>query len=278
MKALYDTVSLSCSKSVTHHYSTSFSFGIRSLAKRFHEPIYAIYGFVRLADEIVDSFHDYDKEGMLNQLTEETYQAIQNGISINPILNSFQMVVNRYGIEEELINAFLRSMRFDLNRQEYNREGFEEYIYGSAEVVGLMCLHVFVEGNKEEYERLKNNARSLGAAFQKINFLRDLKQDYQELGRTYFPGIDFEMFSREDKLAIEHEIAKDFEKGFEGIKELPTGVKLGVYVAYSYYYRLFKKIVNTPAKKVMKARIRIPNLQKGGIFVQSFLRHQFNLI
>jgi phytoene synthase len=278
MKALYDSISYACSKEITHRYSTSFSLGIKSLAARFHDPIYAIYGFVRLADEIVDSFHEYDKVDLLNQLCKDTYKALDQKISINPVLNSFQEVVNVYGIERSLIDAFLKSMRFDLDKHTYNRDGFEEYIYGSAEVVGLMCLQVFVEGDKVLYADLKPSAQNLGSAFQKINFLRDLQEDYKILGRTYFPGIDFDLFTTADKLQIESEIAEDFKLGFEGVKKLPTGVKFGVYVAYVYYFQLFKKIKKTPAKKVLQARIRIPNFRKGSIFVQSYLRHSFKIL
>jgi phytoene synthase len=278
MKVLYDTISNACSKEITQTYSTSFSLGIKSLATRFHTPIYAIYGFVRLADEIVDSFHAYDKVGLLDQLSKDTYKALDQGISINPVLNSFQKVVRSYGIEHSLIDAFLKSMRFDLDQYTYSRVGFEEYVYGSAEVVGLMCLQVFVEGDKQLYESLKPAAKSLGAAFQKINFLRDLQEDYKTLGRTYFPGVDFETFTDADKIQIELEIAKDFKAGYEGVKKLPIGVKFGVYVAYAYYFRLFQKIKNTPSKNVMKARIRIHNVQKGRIFVLSYLKHSFKMI
>ena len=278
MKALYDSVSFASSRLLTHRYSTSFSIGIKSLAKRFHDPIYGIYGFVRIADEIVDTFHDYDKKNLLDRFEKETYQAIEEGISTNPILNSFQHVVNHYEIPHDLIDAFLASMRFDLDQIEYSKQGYEQYIYGSAEVVGLMCLKVFVEGDQKEYDTLVPYAKRLGAAFQKINFLRDLKADFKDLGRTYFPNIDFDSFSASDKRAIEKEILEDFQWGFEGIKRLPVGAKFGVYVAYSYYFQLFKKISRTPASLVMSRRIRIPNFQKGRILLGSYLKHRLNMI
>ena len=232
MKELFDTVSLNCSKLVTRSYSTSFSLGIRFLDRKFHYPIYAIYGFVRAADEIVDSFHDYPKAKLLEEFKAHTYQAIEEGISTNPLLNSFQWVVNKYHIERELIDTFLYSMDMDLHKQEYDQSKYELYIKGSAEVVGLMCLRVFCEGDDIRYRELKDPAMKLGSAFQKINFLRDLKSDFQGLGRSYFPEIDLAQFDKQCKKAIEQDIAPDFEAGYQGILQLPKGARFGVYVAY----------------------------------------------
>lgn len=278
MKALYDQVSLAASKVTTTTYSTSFSIGIKFLSPKFHNPIYGIYGFVRLADEIVDSFHEYKKEELLDLFEKDTFKAIQDKISLNPILNSFQAVVHQYAIDLELVEVFLKSMKMDLNKQYYNLEMYKEYILGSAEVVGLMCLRVFTENNKAQYEMLKPFAMRLGAAFQKINFLRDLRQDYKELGRAYFPEIDLDCFDTAQKLRIEKEIAEDFRVALMGIKMLPSSSRLGVYVAYVYYTRLFAKIRQTKPEQVMQMRIRIPNIQKISLLFNSYLRHQFNLL
>ena len=278
MKQLFDDVSQEMSQLTTKRYSTSFSLGISFLDSDLHKPIYSIYGFVRFADEIVDSFHGFDKEALLADFKVQTYKAIAEGISLNPILNSFQWAVNKYSIPMELIDTFLNSMEMDLNKQFYSKEQYELYILGSAEVVGLMCLKVFVEGNDAEYERLKPSAMKLGSAFQKINFLRDLKADYQELGRTYFPGIDLNEFNAIVKEEIEADIELDFKLGYEGIKQLPKHARFGVYMAYIYYYKLFKKIKSTSAHVILTERIRIPNNKKYRLFLTSYLRHNLNLI
>ncbi len=278
MKKIYDDVSVKCSKVTTRAYSTSFSMGIKFLNKRFRNPIYSIYGFVRFADEIVDTFHDFDKVKLLTRFREETFLAIDQKISLNPILNSFQKVVNDYSIDRELIEAFLHSMEMDLNKTTYDKSGYDKYILGSAEVVGLMCLKVFTENNTEMYNALEKNAMKLGSAFQKINFLRDLKSDYKDLGRIYFPNVDMNQFNSEIKTEIEIDIEVDFKQGYEGIKKLPKDARFGVYVAYVYYYRLFKKIKSTPAEKILHERIRIPNNKKYGLFLGSYLKHSLNLL
>ena len=262
MKDLYDELSFRISKLTTTAYSTSFSLGIRVFNKRFHDPIYGIYGFVRLADEIVDTFHAYDKERLLQDFKKDTHEAIEDGISLNPVLNSFQHVVNKYGIERELIDTFLLSMEMDLDKTTYDQYGYEKYILGSAEVIGLMCLRVFLEGDEKKYQELKDNAMSLGSAFQKINFLRDLRADYKTLGRTYFPGVDISNFNDSERQTIEKDIEKDFRHGYEGIKQLPSAVRRGVYIAYIYYYSLFNKIKNTSTTTLLNKRIRIPNIRK----------------
>jgi len=278
MKELFDAVSSKCSMITTKSYSTSFSLGIQFLHKRFHDPIYGIYGFVRLADEIVDSFHGYNKEYLLNRFKHETLEAIEQGISLNPILNSFQATVRKYEIENELILTFLKSMEMDLDKKEYNLEGYNEYIYGSAEAVGLMCLRVFTEGDKGLYENLKPAAMKLGAAFQKVNFLRDMQADFIGLGRTYFPKVDLKSFSSKEKQAIEKEISQDFKEALEGIKQLPSGARQGVYLAYVYYKALFLKIQEVPAEKVMKQRIRIPNPIKFTLMLHSVVRYRINAL
>jgi 15-cis-phytoene synthase len=278
MLELYNATALECSKIITQHYSTSFTMGIKTLAKKFHLPVYAIYGFVRYADEIVDTFHDFDKKDLLERFRQDTYKAIKEKISLNPVLHSFQLVVNKYQIEQELIDSFLHSMEMDLYNHEYTSKTYEEYIYGSAEVVGLMCLRVFCEGNKEFYESLKAPAKSLGAAFQKINFLRDIKSDFQERGRTYFPQVDFTKFDEKTKKDIEIDIKKDFEDAYKGIKKLPKGSKLGVYLAYIYYIALFKKIQKLPATIVMQERIRVPDSQKMSLLLQSYFKFKFSSI
>lgn len=278
MKALFDEVSVKCSKITTTSYSTSFSLGIKLLDKQFRDPIYAVYGFVRFADEIVDTFHDYNKEYLLNKFRMDTYEAIEQKISLNPILNSFQEVVHKYNIDMHLINTFLDSMAMDLNKQTYSQSAYEKYILGSAEVVGLMCLKVFTNGDQDLYEELEYYAMKLGSAFQKINFLRDLKADYQLMGRTYFPGINFEQFNESEKVKIERDIEADFSMGFEGIKQLPKNSRFGVYLAYVYYYALFKKIKNTPAHRIMNERIRVPDNEKYSILFRSYLKHSLNLL
>jgi phytoene/squalene synthetase len=278
MKQIFDNLSQEMSRVTTLRYSTSFSMGIRFLHKDLHKPIYSIYGFVRFADEIVDSFHGFDKEKLLADFKKQTYNAIDNKISLNPILNSFQWVVNTYNIPLDLIETFLNSMEMDLDKNAYDKPGYEEYILGSAEVVGLMCLKVFVEGNESEYLRLKPFAMKLGSAFQKINFLRDLKDDYQELGRTYFPGVDLNEFNSRVKKEIEDDIAIDFRKGYEGIKQLPKKARFGVYVAYIYYFKLFNKIKSTPTEVILNERVRIPNSKKVRILLSSYVRHNLNLL
>jgi 15-cis-phytoene synthase len=278
MKELFDKIAIKNSRTVTQTYSTSFSMGIRFLAKRFQDPIYAVYGFVRLADEIVDSFHGYPKKHMLDELKEETYRAIDRGISTNPLLHSFQEVVNTYHIDRYCIDTFLKSMEMDLFKQEYNQKGYEEYILGSAEVVGLMCLRVFTENNNTLFEELKPFAMKLGSAFQKINFLRDFKADKDGLGRMYFPQMQDSSFNEETKREIELDILADFEMGFEGIKKLPKDARFGVYVAYIYYSRLLHKIMQIPASEILESRIRISDKQKFALFFGSYLRHSFNLL
>lgn len=275
---LFDKVCLKCSKITTTSYSTSFSLGIKLLHKKFHDPIYAIYGFVRFADEIVDTFHEHNKAVLLERFKEDTYKAIEDGISLNPILNSFQWVVNNYKINHKLIDTFLHSMEMDLHQNFHDQSSYEEYILGSAEVVGLMCLQVFCEGDNEKYMQLKHQAMKLGSAFQKINFLRDLKADYQFLGRTYFPGVDMSRFNEKVKKEIEADIEKDFAIGLEGILNLPMGAKLGVYVAYVYYYNLFNKIKSIPASELMRKRARINNIKKIGLVFSSYFRLRLNLL
>jgi phytoene/squalene synthetase len=278
MKIAFDNISHEMSELTTKRYSTSFSLGISFLNKELHRPIYAIYGFVRFADEIVDSFHDFPKKDLLDDFKVQTYKAIEQGISLNPILNSFQWAVNKYNIPHDLIETFLNSMEMDLDKQSYDPSKYQLYILGSAEVVGLMCLKIFVHGDENEYERLKPSAMKLGSAFQKINFLRDLKADYQELGRTYFPGIDLNEFNATVKKEIEEDIEKDFHEGYLGIKQLPKNSRFGVYMAYIYYFKLFKKIKATPAEIILHERVRIPNNKKYRLFVTSYLRHSINLI
>ncbi|MFT5582354.1 MAG: phytoene synthase [Psychromonas sp.] len=278
MKELFDNLSYEMSEMATKRYSTSFSMGISFLSKDLQRPIYGIYGFVRFADEIVDSFHGFDKATLLTDFKRQTYEAIENKISLNPILNSFQFAVNKYNISLEHIETFLRSMEMDLQEKTYDKENYELYILGSAEVVGLMCLKVFLRGDEEEFLRLKPSAMKLGAAFQKINFLRDLNADYKELGRSYFPGIDLTTFDKNIKQQIEAEIELDFEAGFEGIKQLPKNARFGVYMAYKYYFVLFQKIKSTRAQSILEKRIRIPNNKKYQLFFTSYIRHNLNLI
>lgn len=278
MKEFFDNLSSEMSELTTKRYSTSFSLGISLLHKDLHKPIYSIYGFVRFADEIVDSFHGFDKEKLLIDFKAQTYLAISDKISLNPILNSFQWAVNTFNIPLDLIETFLRSMEMDLEKQAYDKAGYDEYILGSAEVVGLMCLCVFVEGDEEKYKELKPAAMKLGSAFQKINFLRDLSTDYQELGRTYFPGLSMQEFDAQIKSTIEEDIEIDFKAGFEGIKNLPKKARLGVYLAYCYYFKLFKKIKATPIEKILQERIRIPNTKKIRILMSSYLKNRFNRI
>ncbi len=278
MEELFNTTALQCSKLITTKYSTSFSLGIKVLAEEYRMPVYAIYGFVRYADEIVDTFHNYDKKGLLARFTHDTYQAIEEGISLNPVLQSFQLVVNKYRIERPLIEAFLKSMEMDLYKESYDNTGYEEYIYGSAEVVGLMCLRVFCEGDETEYQKLKPSACRLGSAFQKVNFLRDIQSDFKERKRTYFPDVDFEAFSERQKSEIELSIHKDFEHAYEGIKQLPKGARLGVYLAYIYYKKLLQKIQATPSSKIQNERIRITDKHKLALLFQTYVKHRLNVL
>ena len=278
MKALFDSISIRSSRMVTKSYSTSFSLGILGLDRKYHDPIYAIYGFVRFADEIVDSFEGYPQKELLERFWKDTYLALEDKISLNPILNSFQQVIHAYEIDYDLIETFLKSMEMDLYKNEYDEAGYKAYILGSAEVVGLMCLKVFVDGNQERYLALKEPAMQLGSAFQKINFLRDLHADYQSLGRTYFPGVDLNNFNEEVKASIEADIDIDFKAGYEGIKLLPKGARFGVYIAYVYYYSLFKKIRKTHCDLILNERVRISNKRKYGLFLSSYLRHTINWI
>lgn len=278
MKHVFDEISHEMSTLTTKRYSTSFSLGIRMLSQEIQKPIYAIYGFVRFADEIVDTFHDFNKAALLEDFRAQTYTAIAQGISLNPILNSFQWAVNYYKIPHDLIETFLESMKMDLNKQAYDEEQYKKYILGSAEVVGLMCLKVFVAGDENEYQRLKPAAMKLGSAFQKINFLRDLNADYKALGRVYFPGIDMNEFNATVKHDIERDIEADFHAGYLGILELPKKARFGVYLAYVYYYKLFAKIKQTPAKIILEERVRIPNNKKVRLLLSSYVRHNLNLL
>jgi 15-cis-phytoene synthase len=278
MVHLFHTTSEICSRIVTEKYSTSFASAIRMLHKDLRTPIFNIYGFVRFADEIVDTFHDHDKEELLEQFKKETYESIKRGISLNPVLNSFQRTVNKYNIDLKLVDAFFRSMEMDLSKKVYDVLGYEEYIYGSAEVVGLMCLYIFCEGKKELYDKLEPSARSLGAAFQKVNFLRDIKADFNGLSRVYFPGCDFANFTEKDKRKIEDDIQNDFRDAYEGIKRLPLKARFGVYVAYKYYLSLFKKIKRVEPAKILDTRIRIPNYLKAMIVFRAGVKNQLRLI
>lgn len=278
MKYIFDDVSGSCSKVTTLAYSTSFSIGIKMLAAKFHDPVYAIYGFVRFADEIVDSFHDYPKAELLARFRADTYLALEHGISLNPILNSFQHAVQKFHIETELIDTFLDSMEMDLNMQDHSKASYDKYILGSAQVVGLMCLRVFTDGDSDTYEHLKPYAISLGAAFQKVNFLRDMCYDKMQLGRVYFPGLDFHTFTEEAKAAIQQDIEADFTHALIGIKQLPTAARLGVYTSYIYYRKLFKKIKGMSPAGVVEKRIRIPDYQKMNLLAFCFIKNSLRII
>ncbi len=275
---LFFTTSVKCSKLITQHYSTSFSLGIKLFNNRLRNPIYAIYGFVRYADEIVDTFHDYDKNELLKRFREDTYRALDDQISLNPILNSFQQVVHQFSIQIDLINAFLDSMAMDLDDIEYSEATYSKYIYGSAEVVGLMCLRVFSEGDDGIYQKLEMPARYLGAAFQKVNFLRDVNSDFNEQGRTYFPNVNVREFTTDHKREIELDIESDFERAKEGIAKLPSGAKLGVYLAYVYYLNLFEKIRRVPATRMLSERIRIPNFKKILLLFRTYLQYRMRII
>lgn len=278
MKSLFDQVSRACSKLVTKSYSTSFSMAVNLLDESIQPAIHNIYGFVRFADEIVDSFHGFDKEDLIARFEADTYDAIDRGISLNPILNSFQHSVNKYQIDHDCIDAFFKSMKMDLQDITYDRSTYTEYIYGSADVVGLMCLKVFVNGDDKQYHQLKPAAMRLGSAFQKVNFLRDLRNDYELLNRTYFPDVDLTTFNKEDKLKIEAEIEEDFKAAYVGIMQLPESCRMGVYIAYIYYKKLFRKIQQTPHGKVLKTRIRVPNTIKLSLIATSIVKSKLNLL
>ena len=279
MKSIFDEVSYSCSEKVTKTYSTSFSLATQLLSKNIRKDIYNIYGFVRFADEIVDSFHDYNKAELFNDFTMDLEKAIRSKIHLNPILNSFQHTFHKYKIDKDLVDAFMKSMRMDLTKKKYKTvEEYKEYIYGSADVVGLMCLKVFVQGNNTLFMKLKNNAMKLGSAFQKVNFLRDLKADKEDLNRTYFPNTKFEKLSESEKNEIINDIEDDFKIGLEGIKELPLDAKFGVFMAYRYYNQLLKKLKKTPAKEIINRRIRVPNLKKIELLTRSYVKYQLNLL
>lgn len=279
MKALFDTVSYACSVNVTKAYSTSFSSAVKMLAPSIRQDIYNIYGFVRFADEIVDSFHDYNKEELFHKFEVELDDAIKNKISLNPILNSFQHTVNRHNINRELIDAFMKSMKLDLVKQEYKTtEEYNEYIYGSADVVGLMCLMVFVNGDENKYNDLKDSAMKLGSAFQKVNFLRDLKADFEGLNRTYFPNTDLTKLTESSKKEIIEDIENDFKLAYEGILRLPIEAKFGVYTAYRYYKRLLTRLKATPSTEIKNTRIRVPNYQKVELLARCYVKYRLNLL
>ncbi|PHX61969.1 MAG: phytoene synthase [Flavobacteriales bacterium] len=279
MKALFDSVSFACSVKVTKAYSTSFSSAVKMLAPTIRQDIYNIYGFVRFADEIVDSFHDYNKEILFNKFEKELEDAIQDKISLNPILNSFQHTVNKYNISQDLIGAFMKSMKLDLVKQEYKTtEEYHDYIYGSADVVGLMCLMVFVNGDEKKYEELKDSAMKLGSAFQKVNFLRDLKADFEGLNRTYFPNTDLNMLTETSKKEIIDDIEADFKMAYEGILRLPIEAKFGVYTAYRYYKRLLKRLKTTPSTEIKNTRIRVPDYEKAELLARCYVKYRLNLL
>jgi phytoene synthase len=278
MMELFHNVCGSCSRTTTERYSSSFSSSIRLLHFDLRQPIFNIYGFVRFADEIVDTFHEFDKSELLVEFRNHTFQALDRKISLNPILHSFQQTVNKYNIDHQLIKAFFQSMEMDLDKKAYDHPGYIKYIYGSSEVVGLMCLHVFCEGDRSLYLRLQASARSLGAAFQKVNFLRDMNADYIALNRVYFPGCDFANFSTGDKNRIENDIHLDFENSYKGIVQLPPKARFGVYVAYKYYLSLFKRIKRLQPQRILIKRIRIPNYSKAAILVRAGVKNQLGMI
>ena len=279
MKSIFDAVSQDCSRIITQTYSTSFSMATKMLSNSIRQDIYNIYGFVRLADEIVDSFHDYDKEALFVQFEADLESALINKISLNPILNSFQHTYHTYAIDKDMVDAFMNSMRQDLHKTIYHTdEEYKNYIYGSADVVGLMCLKVFVKGDDERYEALKQTAMALGSAFQKVNFLRDLKADHDELNRTYFPSTDLNNLDEVSKKAIIDDIEKDFAEGLSGIKQLPLEAKFGVFMAYRYYNQLLIKLKTTPALEIKSTRIRVPDYKKVELLTRSYVKYQLNLL
>jgi phytoene synthase len=276
--ALFTDTSLACSKLITTRYSTSFTLGIRTLDSRFHLPVYAVYGWVRWADEIVDTFHDHDKAALFADFRRQTDEALATGLSLNPVLHAFQHIVRQYSIDREFIDAFLYSMEMDLDDRSYNQSLYERYIYGSAEVVGLMCLRIFCEGDQAQFERLREPARRLGSAFQKVNFLRDIRSDYEDRGRVYFPGVQYERFTDEVKRQIEADIRADFEAGYAGIVQLPRAARLGVYLAYVYYLKLFHKIRQLPAARILGERVRVPDNTKILLLLGSYFRYRLRAI
>ena len=279
MKALFDSVSYKCSKIVTQSYSTSFSMATKMLADTIRQDIYNIYGFVRFADEIVDTFHDYNKDLLFKRFEADLENALVDKISLNPILNAFQHTYHRYNLEKHMVDSFIKSMKLDLSKTTYlTEEEYKDYIYGSADVVGLMCLKVFVSGNNEKYNELKSSAMSLGSAFQKVNFLRDLKADFDVLERTYFPNTDLNNLDEDAKQLIINDIESDFAKGLEGIKLLPMEAKFGVFMAYRYYNQLLKKLKNTPALDIKNTRVRVPNYKKVELLTRSYVKYQLNLM
>ncbi|WP_178988234.1 phytoene/squalene synthase family protein [Winogradskyella schleiferi] len=279
MKSIFDNVSRECSKAVTNAYSTSFSLATKMLSDSIRQDIYNIYGFVRFADEIVDTFHDYDKKKLFNNFENDLEAALEDKISLNPILNAFQDTYHNYGIDKHLVDSFMNSMRLDLHKTDYlTEQEYKAYIYGSADVVGLMCLKVFVKGDNEKYEDLKDSAMSLGSAFQKVNFLRDLKADFEDLSRTYFPNTDLNQLDEKSKKAIIDDIEADFEKGLHGIKRLPIEAKFGVFMAYRYYSKLLDKLKRTPALQIKSTRIRVPNYRKIELLTRSYVKYQLNLL
>ena len=279
MKSIFDDVSNDCSKIVTKTYSTSFSLATKMLSKGIRQHIYNIYGFVRFADEIVDSFHDYDKEVLFQDFSSDLEKSLKNKIHLNPILNSFQATYHKFNISKDLVDSFMSSMEKDLHKKKYmSNQEYEDYIYGSADVVGLMCLKVFVNGDTEKYEELKSFAMRLGSAFQKVNFLRDLKDDFEVLNRTYFPNTDLNQLDEESKIKIIDEIEGDFREGLNGIKKLPIEAKFGVFMAYRYYSQLLKKLKKTPALDIKNTRIRVPNYKKIELLTRSYVKYQLNLL
>ena len=279
MKSIFDDVSNDCSKIVTKTYSTSFSLATKMLSKKIRQHIYNIYGFVRFADEIVDSFHDYNKEMLFKDFSSDLEKSLKNKIHLNPILNSFQATYHKFNIDKDLVDSFMSSMKKDLYKTKYmSNQEYEDYIYGSADVVGLMCLKVFVNGNAKKYEELKSFAMRLGSAFQKVNFLRDLKDDFEVLNRTYFPNTDLNQLDEESKIKIIGEIEEDFKEGLNGIKKLPIEAKFGVFMAYRYYSQLLKKLKKTPALDIKNTRIRVPNYKKIELLTRSYVKYQLNLL
>ena len=279
MKELFDKISEQCSKNVTKSYSTSFSLATKMLSSNIRQDIYNIYGFVRFADEIVDTFHSYNKKELFSRFVDDLNYSLIEGISLNPILNSFQKTVNKYNIDKSLIDAFLKSMEQDLDKKKYKSlKEYKDYIYGSADVVGLMCLKVFVGGSNDDFNRLKPYAMSLGSAFQKVNFLRDLNDDYKKLNRIYFPGIDYKTFDEDAKNNIMIDIEKDFSKALKGIYMLPNNSKFGVYAAYKYYKRLLRKLDRASYLQIKSKRVRVPNYQKVDVLARSYVRYRLNIL
>ncbi|MCB9256728.1 MAG: phytoene/squalene synthase family protein [Chitinophagales bacterium] len=269
---LYKQFAEATSRKITHLYSTSFTLGIKMLDSKFHSHIYNVYGLVRLADEIVDTFHEQDKKVLLEDFERETFMALERGLSTNPIIHAYQLTANKYKIDAALLRAFFKSMKMDLYQIDYNTDNYNEYIYGSAEVVGLMCLRIFTEGDEKKYQELKEGAKALGAAFQKVNFLRDMQSDFEERGRTYFPGVDFINFTKEQKVLIEQDIHRDFEQARQAILALPESSRTGVYLAYKYYLKLFAKIQKAPASAILKTRFRVPDSEKLYVLASTYFR------